>query len=452
MEKKYRYCTPKTVQTVTLGCSKNRVDSEHLLRKLEDAGIVILPEGNDLSNGNADAVIINTCGFIKDAKVESIEAIMAAVDAKNQGYIKHLFVFGCLSERYRDELVAEIPEVDGFFGAFDVEPILEIMGVPYKKELDEQRYLTTPKHYAYLKISEGCDRTCSYCAIPMIRGKHISVPVEKLVKEAEFLASQGVKELIVIAQDTTYYGLDLYGKRALGELLQKLCDVEGIEWIRIHYSYPAQFPQDVLDVMASNPKICKYLDIPLQHASSKLLSLMRRSINGPQTQKIIDDIRSKVPGVVLRTTMIVGHPGEDRREFEKLLSFIRKNKFERLGVFTYSEEEGTFGAENLNDTVRESTKQKRYEELMEIQSEISLSYNESRIGTVERVIIDSYSDGVFVARSQQESPEVDGEILVGVESYSSFDKLDFDPNSLIGTFASVKIVGANEYDLIAEFI
>ena len=452
MEKKYTYCRPKTVQAVTLGCSKNRVDSEHLLRKLEDAGIDILPEGNDLSNGNVDAVIINTCGFIKDAKVESIEAIMAAVDAKNQGYIKYLFVFGCLSERYRDELVAEIPEVDGFFGAFEVDPMLEIMGVPCKRELDEQRYLTTPKHYAYLKISEGCDRTCSYCAIPMIRGKHISVPMEKLVKETENLAAQGVKELIVIAQDTTYYGLDLYGKRALGELLQKLCAVEGIEWIRIHYSYPAQFPQDVLDVMASNPKICKYLDIPLQHASSKLLSLMRRSINGKQTQKIIDDIRSKVPGVVLRTTMIVGHPGEDRREFDKLLEFIKKNKFERLGAFTYSEEEGTYGAENLQDTVRESTKQKRYEELMEIQSEISLSYNESRIGTVERVIIDSYSDGVFVARSQQESPEVDGEILVGAESCSSFEIEDFNPDSLIGTFATVKIVGANEYDLIAEFI
>ena len=452
LEKQYTYCSPKRVQTVTLGCSKNRVDSEHLMIKLEDAGIEIVAEGNDLSNGNVDAVIINTCGFIKDAKVESIEAIMAAVDAKNRGYIKYLFVFGCLSQRYMDELVAEIPEVDGFFGAFDVAPMLEVMGVPYKQELDEQRYITTPKHYAYLKISEGCDRTCSYCAIPMIRGKHISVPMEKLVKEADHLASKGVKELIVIAQDTTYYGLDLYGRRALAELLEKLCAVEGIEWIRIHYSYPAQFPQDVLDVMATNPKICKYLDIPLQHASSKVLSLMRRSIDGPQTQKIIDDIRAKVPGVVLRTTMIVGHPGEDRREFDKLLSFVKKNKIERLGAFTYSEEEGTYGAEKLDDTVRESTKQKRYEELMEIQSEISLSYNESRIGSVEKVIVDSYSDGVFVARSQQESPEVDGEILIGKESLQIFGKSDFDPNSLIGTFVSVKIVGANEYDLIAEFI
>lgn len=449
----YTYCKPARIQAVTLGCSKNRVDTEHLLRKLEDAGVEIVPEGNDLAQERVDAVVINTCGFIKDAKVESIEAIMAAVNAKEQGYTDYIFVFGCLSQRYMDELVAEIPEVDGFFGAFDTEAILKAMGIADKKALDEQRYLTTPKHYAYLKISEGCDRTCSYCAIPMIRGKHISVPMEKLVKEAENLAAQGVKELIVIAQDTTYYGLDLYGRRALGELLQKLCNVDGIEWIRLHYSYPAQFPQDVLDVMASNPKICKYLDIPLQHASSKLLSAMRRSIDGPQTQKIIDDIRSKVPGVVLRTTMIVGHPGEDRREFEKLLAFVQKNRFERLGAFTYSEEEGTYGALNLKDTVRESTKRKRYEELMELQSAISLEYNESRIGSVEKVIIDSYSDGVFVTRSQQESPEVDGEILVGKESVAALGIVEdnFDPTALIGTFANVRIVGANEYDLIAEF-
>ncbi len=453
MERKYTYCKPRRVQVVTLGCSKNRVDTEHLLRKLSDAGIGIVPEGNDLAKERVDAVIINTCGFIKDAKVESIEAIMAAVNAKNQGYTDYIFVFGCLSQRYMDELVAEIPEVDGFFGAFDIESLLKVMGVADKKSLDQQRYLTTPKHYAYLKISEGCDRTCSYCAIPMIRGKHISVPVEDLVKESEYLASQGVKELIVIAQDTTYYGLDLYGRRALGELLQRLCEVDGIEWIRLHYSYPAQFPQDVLEVMASNPKICKYLDIPLQHASSKLLSAMRRSIDGPQTQKIIDDIRSKVPGVVLRTTMIVGHPGEDKREFEKLLSFVEKNKFERLGAFTYSEEEGTYGAQNLDDTVRESTKQKRYEQLMELQSAISLEYNESRIGSVEKVIIDSYSDGVFVARSQWESPEVDGEILIGKETLPALgiSDEDFEPSSLIGTFAQVKIVGANEYDLVAEF-
>ena len=444
-----------------MGCSKNRVDSEHLMVKIAGSGIVILPEDAALptqegvANGTeerVDAVIINTCGFIKDAKVESINVILDAVDAKERGLIGHVFVFGCLSQRYMDELVAEIPEVDGFFGAFDTASILEVMNVMDDKSLNTKRYLTTPKHYAYLKISEGCDRTCSYCSIPLIRGKHISVPMEELVEEAQNLSAQGVKELIVIAQDTTYYGLDLYGKRMLAPLLEKLCAIEGIEWIRIHYSYPAQFPQDVLDVMASNPKICKYLDIPLQHASTKVLQAMRRSIDGPKTQQIIDDIRSKVPGVVLRTTMIVGHPGEDRREFEKLLNFVQKNRVERLGAFTYSEEEGTFGAANFKDTIRESTKQTRYEELMELQSEISYTYNHSRIGSVERVIIDSFSDGVFVARSQYESPEVDGEILIGKESMLEKFGENFVPQSLIGEFVQVKITGANEYDLIAEFI
>ncbi len=461
LKKEFTYCKPKRVQVVTLGCSKNRVDSEHLLRKIEAAGIEIVPEENGLPvweneagelSGRVDAVIINTCGFIKDAKVESINTIMAAVDAKNQGLLDYIFVFGCLSQRYNSELIDEIPEVDGFFGAFDMPSVMQAIGVMDNKELDQQRYLTTPKHYAYLKISEGCDRTCSYCAIPLIRGKHISVPMEQLVEEAKNLAAQGVKELIVIAQDTTYYGLDLYGKRSLAQLLEKLCEINGIEWIRIHYSYPAQFPQDVLDIMGSNPKICKYLDIPLQHSSSKVLSAMRRSIDGPQTQKIIDDIRRKVPGCVLRTTMITGHPGEDRREFEKLLAFVERNKIERLGAFTYSEEEGTYGALNLADTIRESTKQKRYDELMELQSSISLAYNESRIGSTERVIIDSFADGVFVTRSQYESPEVDGEILVGKESFEQKYGPDVAPQSLIGTFAQVKITGANEYDLIADFV
>lgn len=373
-----------------------------------------------------------------------MEAIFSAIYAKNEGYIKHIFVFGCLSQRYNKELVADIPEVDAFYGAFDLEAVMNAVGVIINPDLNLKRYLTTPKHYAYLKISEGCDRTCSYCSIPLIRGKHISVPMEDLVQEAKNLAAEGVKELIVIAQDTTYYGLDLYKKRALGELLTKLCQVDGIEWIRLHYSYPAQFPQDVIDVMANNPKICKYLDIPLQHASSKLLKNMRRSIDGKETQRIIDSLREKMPNIVLRTTMIVGHPGEDRVEFNKLLSFVKKNKFERLGAFTYSEEEGTYGAANLPDTVRESTKQKRYNELMELQSNISLSINEARIGTTERVIIDSFTDGVLVGRSMSESPEVDGEILIAPNTT--------EPNSLIGNFVNVKITGANEYDLLAELI
>lgn len=441
------YCKPKKIQLVSLGCSKNTVDSEHLLRQVENMGIEIVPSDYSLSEkSKVDAVIINTCGFINDAKQESIEAILAAADAKNCGYVGKIYVFGCLSQRYMNELIESIEEVDGFFGAFDWEGVLKAIGGELNENLLEERYLTTPKHYAYLKISEGCDRTCSYCAIPLIRGKHISVPMEKLVKEAEFLASKGVKELIVIAQDTTYYGLDLYKKRCLAQLLEKLCAVEGIEWIRIHYSYPAQFPEDVLDVMANNSKICKYLDIPLQHSSSKVLGLMRRSIDGPATQKIIDAIREKVPGCVLRTTLIVGHPGEDNREFEKLLRFVEKNRFDRLGAFTYSEEEGTYGAANLKDTVRESTKQKRYEQLMELQSDISYSINQSRIGDVEKVIVDSYSNGVLVCRSQKESPEVDGEILVGIDSKK------FVPEELIGKFVTVKIISANEYDLLAEII
>lgn len=461
MEKKLTYIPPVKVQVITMGCSKNRVDSEHLMAKLALAGIQLVPEEAALPTEEEiaedplrklDAVVINTCGFIKDAKVESINVILEAVEAKRRGLADKVYVFGCLSQRYKDELVAEIPEVDEFFGAFDILSLVKLFGAECSDCKDTMRYITTPSHYAYLKISEGCDRTCSYCSIPHIRGKHISVPMEQLVEEAEGLAAKGVKELIVIAQDTTYYGLDLYGKRTLAQLLEKLCAIEGIEWIRIHYSYPAQFPQDVLDIMGTNPKICKYLDIPLQHASSKVLSAMRRSIDGPATQKIIDDIRAKVPGVVLRSTMIVGHPGEDRREFEKLLAFVEKNRIERLGAFTYSEEEGTFGAANFKDTVRESTKQRRYDELMELQSGISYECNMARVGKEERVIIDSFSDGVFVARSQYESPEVDGEILIGKESFYARYGNGTLPESLIGTFADVKIVGANEYDLIAEFI
>ena len=432
----------KKLQTVTLGCSKNKVDTEHILSHVEDL-YEIIPEGEDIP---VDVILLNTCGFIGDAKEESIQAVLEAVEKKQRGEAEKVIVFGCLSQRYANELPELIPEVDAWFGAREFDPVIRALGAEPSEEKRTSRYLTTPSHYAYLKISEGCDRRCSYCAIPLIRGKHISVPIEKLVKEAQFLASRGVRELIVIAQDTTYYGLDLYKKRSLALLLEKLCEVEGIEWIRIHYSYPAQFPEDVLDVMAKNPKICKYLDIPLQHASTKVLDLMRRSIDGPTTQSIIDKIREKVPGCVLRTTLIVGHPGEDKREYEKLLRFVEKNRFDRLGAFTYSEEEGTYGAANLRDTVRQSTKQKRYEQLMELQSNISYSINQSRIGDVERVIVDSFSSDVLICRSQKESPEVDGEILVG------FDSKKFDAQKLIGKFVNVKIMSANEYDLLAEII
>ena len=414
----------KRIQVVTMGCSKNRVDSEHLMRVLQERGYELVPETVDLSSGRVDEVIINTCGFIQDAKEESINAILEAVEAKKEGLVQKVSVFGCLSQRYRSELPPEIPEVDEWNGVLTFDTL--------------GRVLTTPKHYAYLKIAEGCDRSCSYCAIPMIRGPHVSVPMEQLVAEAKLLAAQGVKELIVIAQDTTYYGLDLYGKRRLGELLQQLAEIDGIEWIRLHYSYPAGFPEDVLRVMADNPKICPYIDIPLQHSADKVLAMMRRGVDGRQTRELVARMRQLVPGVVLRTTLIVGHPGEGEAEFRDLLDFVQECHFERLGAFQYSEEEGTYGAIHYKDDIPAEVKQERYDRLMELQGGISLAFNQSRVGTRTRVLVDSVSgDGILVARSQTESPEVDGEILIK-------------GTAPVGQFADVTITGADEYDLIAE--
>lgn len=435
----------KKLQFISLGCSKNRVDSEHLMKQLSASGYTLVSESVDLVVEPVDCVVINTCGFIQDAKEESIETIFKVVDAKNNGLANKVFVFGCLSQRYMETLAEMIPEVDGFFGVFDFETLLSALGVKYNSGLLQQRILTTPSHYAYLKISEGCDRSCSYCAIPMIRGPHISIPEEEVLIEARNLAQMGVKELIVIAQDTTYYGLDLYRKRTLATLLEKLSLIEGIEWIRLHYSYPAGFPEDVLRLIAENPKICKYIDIPLQHSSDKVLKMMRRSIDGRQTRSLIEKMRQMVPGVVLRTTMLVGHPGEGKREFEDLLEFVSEIRFERLGAFIYSEEEGTFGAQNYKDSVSRKVKQERYERLMELQAGISLEYNRSRIGSKEKVILDSFSDGVYVGRSMSESPEVDGEILIGA---SSVDKL-FKGKNPVGRFVTVDILNADEYDLVA---
>ena len=414
----------KRIQVVTMGCSKNRVDSEHLMRVLQERGYELVPETVDLASGRVDEVIINTCGFIQDAKEESINAILEAVEAKKEGLVQKVSVFGCLSQRYRSELPPEIPEVDEWNGVLTFDTL--------------GRVLTTPKHYAYLKIAEGCDRSCSYCAIPMIRGPHVSVPMEQLVAESKLLAAQGVKELIVIAQDTTYYGLDLYGKRRLGELLARLAEIDGIEWIRLHYSYPAGFPEDVLRVMADNPKICPYIDIPLQHSADKVLAMMRRGVDGRQTRELVARMRQLVPGVVLRTTLIVGHPGEGEAEFRDLLDFVQECRFERLGAFQYSEEEGTYGAIHYKDDIPAEVKQERYDRLMELQSGISLAFNQSRVGTRTRVLVDSVSgDGILVARSQTESPEVDGEILIK-------------GTAPVGQFADVTITGADEYDLIAE--
>ncbi len=434
------------LQVITLGCSKNTVDTEHLLFQVQDS-YEIVPEGETCP---VDVLLINTCGFIGDAKEQSIQTILAAAKRKAEGEVGRLLVFGCLSQRYPDELPGLIPEVDGWYGARELDPLIKALGCKPRPELRHGRLIEGEyKPYAYLKISEGCDRRCSYCAIPFIRGKHISVPMETLVEEAKALAAKGVKELIIIAQDTTYYGLDLYGKRCLAELLRKLSEVEGIEWMRIHYSYPADFPEDVLDEMANNPKVCRYMDIPLQHVSDEVLDKMHRHVDGAWTRELIRRMRERVPGVALRTTLIVGHPGETSAHFKELVEFIKEARFQRMGAFTYSEEEGTYDAEHFKDTVKPSVKQKRLNELMEVQRGISFAYNQSRIGTEVRVLVDAFTDGVLVCRSEFESPEVDGEILVKYTA-QAFDGVE--PHSLVGEFLNVRITAADEYDLSAEVI
>ncbi len=432
----------KSLQVITLGCSKNTVDTERLLGSLE-GHYVIVPE-EDLSRP-VDMLLVNTCGFIGDAKEESIQAVLSAAERKKSGSVGKLLVFGCLSQRYMSQLPDLIPEVDGWFGARDLAPLVRALGCDPSGY--PVRHRTDSHAYAYLKISEGCDRRCSYCAIPFIRGVHKSVPMEDLVKEAEYLAGTGVKELILIAQDTTYYGLDLYRKRSLAALIRKLSLIDGIEWIRIHYSYPADFPEDVLDEMASNPKVCKYLDIPLQHISDKVLSKMHRQVDGAWTRELVLKLRERIPGVVLRTTMIVGHPGEGKRDFAELLEFLQEARFERLGAFMYSEEEGTFGAAHYNDRIPKAEKRRRLEELMQVQGDISLLFNQSRIATIEKVLVDDYSDGVFVCRSAYESPDVDGEIIV---RYTPELFGGIAPENFLGKFLEVKITAADEYDLVAE--
>ena len=436
----------ESLQVVTLGCSKNTVDTEHLLYQVRNA-YRIVPEGEDVP---VDVQLINTCGFIGDAKEESIQAILASVARKQAGEIGRLLVFGCLSQRYMRQMPGLIPEVDGWYGARDLDPLIRALGCEPDPQSAHRRVRTDGRHpYAFLKISEGCDRRCSYCAIPLIRGRHRSVPMEVLVEEARALAASGVRELVVIAQDTTYYGLDLYGKRSLAELLRKLSAVEGIEWIRIHYSYPADFPEDVLDEMASNPKVCRYMDIPLQHIADSVLDRMHRHVDGAWTRELIRKMREKVPGVVLRTTMIVGHPGETPYAFRQLLQFVEEARFERLGAFTYSEEEGTYGALHFEDSISARTKKSRLSRLMELQRGISLAYNLSRVGTEVRVLVDDFVDGILVCRSEFESPEVDGEILV---KYDADVFGGVEPYSLTGQFLQVRIVSADEYDLTAELV
>ena len=432
-----------TLQVITLGCSKNTVDTEHLLSQVQGQ-YELVPEGEERP---VDVMLVNTCGFIADAKEQSVQVILEQAQRKKAGQVGKLLVFGCLSQRYMDQLPELIPEVDAWYGARTLADLVRDLG---GRPSAHGRIRTDARlPYAFLKISEGCNRRCSYCAIPFIRGAHKSVPMEVLVAEARELAASGVRELVIIAQDTTYYGLDLYGRRCLAELLRKLSAVEGIEWLRIHYSYPADFPEDVLDEMAVNPKLCRYMDIPLQHISDKVLSNMHRGVDGAWTRELIRRMRERVPGVVLRTTLIVGHPGESRAEFQELMDFVKEARFQRMGAFAYSEEEGTWGAENLRDSVQPATKQRRLDRLMELQRGISLAYNQSRVGTEERVLVDAFHDGILVCRSQSESPEVDGEILV---KYTPEAFGTADPASLVGSFLQVRITAANEYDLTAELL
>lgn len=396
----------------------------------------------DSDRTDAKVVVINTCGFIGDAKQESIETILDAVAAKEAGLIEKLFVIGCLSERYANELREEIPEVDDYFGVKDWAEIAATLGAEYKAENQTERVLTTPKHYAYLKISEGCNWLCGYCAIPLIRGKHESVPMEQVLEEARKLAARGVKEIMVIAQDTTYYGIDLYGRRRLADLLTELCRIEGIEWIRLHYAYPAAFPEDVIEVMAREPKICKYLDIPFQHISDNMLSAMKRRHSKVEAMELIARLRERIPDIALRTTLLVGYPGETAEDIAELEQFVRDVRFERLGVFPYSEEEGTYSAENLKDDVPEEEKQRRADRIMLIQEQIALENNLSRVGRTMRVVVDSRQGDYYVARSEYDSPEVDQEILIPVDLRQLRR----------GHFYDVRITDAEGYDLYGEVI
>ena len=427
----------KKINVITLGCSKNTVDSEHLMARLAAAGYEVL---FDSDRTDAKVVVINTCGFIGDAKQESIDMILRAAAAKQAGKIERLFVVGCLSERYANELRAEIPEVDEYFGARTWDGIVRALGASEDPALATERRLTTPKHYAYLKISEGCNWKCGYCAIPLIRGGHVSVPMEELEEEARKLAAQGVRELMVIAQDTTYYGIDLYGRRMLAELLRRLCRIDGIAWIRLHYAYPAAFPDEVIEVMAAEPKICKYLDIPFQHISDAQLAAMHRRHTKAEAMELIRRLRTAIPDLALRTTLLVGYPGETEADFEELLEFVREVRFERLGVFAYSEEEGTYSAEQLRDDVPEAVKQERVERIMALQNEISLENNRRRVGRTERVIIDSRQGDFYVGRTQYDSPEVDQEILIPVGGR----------RLLRGHFYEAEVTSAADYDLYGE--
>ena len=428
-----KYSDNNKINVITLGCSKNTYDSEVLMGQLRSNNKNVVHE----EDGNI--VVINTCGFIDNAKQQSIDTILENVKKKNEGLIDKVFVTGCLSERYKPDLKKEIPDVDEYFGTTEMPSLLKHLGADYKHELIGERLLTTPKNYAYLKISEGCDRPCSFCAIPLMRGKHKSIPIEDLVKEAKILAEKGIKELILIAQDSTYYGIDLYGKRNLSKLLKELVKVEGIEWIRLHYAFPNGFPLDVLEVINSEPKICNYIDIPLQHISDKILKSMKRGASMDKINNLLQNFKNKVPGIAIRTTLIVGYPGETNEDFDLLKKWVKKSKFDRLGCFTYSHEENT-GAFNLIDDVPDEIKHKRLNEIMEIQSQISWELNQNKIGKTFKVLIDRKRGRYYVGRTQYDSPDVDNEVLI--EAKSNFLR--------VGQFVNAKIIDASDFDLYAE--
>ena len=424
------------VNIVTLGCSKNLVDSEVMLTQLRGNGIKTTHESK---KDNANIVIINTCGFIDNAKQESIDTILRYADAKDDGEIEKLYVTGCLSQRYKDDLEAEIPQVDAFFGTMELPALLKKFKADYKHELVGERIITTSNHYAYLKISEGCDRPCSFCAIPLMRGGHKSRPIEELVLEAKNLARNGTKELLLIAQDSTYYGLDIYKKRNLAELLERLSDVEGIEWIRLHYAFPTGFPMDALKVMAERDNICSYIDIPLQHGSTKMLKLMRRGTTREKTEALIEEIRAKVPGIAIRTTLIAGHPGETEEDFNDMVDFVKKMRFDRLGIFNYSHEENTHAYSYVDDVPNE-VKQERANIVMGIQEEISNEINQEKIGKTFKTLIDRKESGNYYGRTEHDSPEVDNEVIIDAKKH----------HLRIGDFANIKITDATEFDLYGE--
>lgn len=428
-----------TIDIITLGCSKNLVDSEHLMRQLEEAGYHVT---HDAERPQGEIAVINTCGFIGDAKEESINMILEFAQAKEERLLKKLYVMGCLSERYLKELAIEIPQVDKFYGKFNWKELLHDLGKNYQEELHNERVLTTPAHYAYLKISEGCDRKCSYCAIPIITGRHVSRPMEEILQEVRYLVDRGVKEFQIIAQELTYYGVDLYHKQMLPELVERIADIPGVEWIRLHYAYPAHFPTDLFRVMRERPNVCKYMDIALQHISDNMLQKMRRHVTKEQTYQLIENFRKEVPGIHLRTTLMVGHPGETEADFEELKEFVRKVRFDRMGAFAYSEEEGTFAANNYEDNISQEVKQVRLDELMAIQQEISSELSAAKIGRQMKVIIDRVEGDYYIGRTEFDSPEVDPEVLIERNG----------KQLIIGNFYQVEIVNSDDFDLYGRII